>query len=181
MGDPKRVAVRVGADTKEFEAKMKRVQASLEKLGDVGKTLTTHVTLPLLAIGGAALKMAMDAEESDNLFTVSMGNMAEAARRWSEEYGSALGLNRYRIRQMLGTFNVMLTSMGMGEQQALDMSKALAKLTYDMSSFYDLSPEIAFEKIQSGLSGEVEPLKRLGIVLNDTKVKLTAYKNGIAE
>ncbi|MEX0975035.1 MAG: phage tail tape measure protein [Bacillota bacterium] len=182
-------------DLTKFDANMRQVESSIktaeknlegfEKAGDrltsMGKKLSLAVTLPILAIGTAATKMAMDAVESENLFEVSMGNMASTARAWSEEVSDALGLNEYEIRKSVGTYNVMLNSMGLGEQAAYDMAKGLTQLAYDMASFYNLPVEEAFLKIQSGISGEIEPLKRLGIVVNETTVQTYAYTHGIAE
>jgi len=133
------------------------------------------------AIGIASVKMAIDAVESENLFEVSMGRMAKAAREWSEEMSAALGLNAFEVRKMVGTFDVMTKSLGVGEEEAFEMSKALTKLAQDMASFFNLRPEEAFQKLQSGITGEIEPLKRLGVVVNETITNQTAYNRGIAE
>lgn len=185
----------IGANISEFAKAMKDVAKELRtlerqfsgfeqvgrRLSNIGRTLTLGVTVPLAAAGAAATKLAMDAVESENLFEVSMGKMAQAARNWSKELSDTLGLNEYEIRRNVGTMNVMLTSMGMAEGAAFDMAKSLTQLSYDMASFYNLKPEEAFEKLQAAISGEVEPLKRLGIVVNETTVKTFAYTNGIAE
>ena len=137
--------------------------------------------MPILAVGGASIKMAMDAVESENLFAVSMGNMAEDARAWSEDLRNNLGLNAYEVRKNVGVLNTMLGSMGLGEDAAYGMSKSLTELVYDMSAFYDLAEEEAFTKLRSGITGESEPLKQLGIIVNDTTIKNYAYTKGIVE
>lgn len=124
---------------------------------------------------------AIEAAESENLFVVSLGHHVKAARRWSEELSKTLGLNAYEVRKNLGIYTVMLNSMGLAEAQAYDMGKALTKLSYDLASFYNLSNEEAFNKIKSGITGEAEPLKALGIILNETTVKQAAYTHGIAK
>ena len=133
------------------------------------------------AIGIASVKMAMDAVESENLFEVSMGRMAKAARAWSEDLSASLGLNAFEVRKMVGTFDVMTKSLGVAEEQAFEMSKGLTQLAQDMASFFNLRPEEAFLKLQSGITGEVEPLKRLGILVNEAITKQTAYSAGIAK
>lgn len=163
------------------EAAGNKMKSAGEAIGNVGKTLSVAVTLPLVGIGTAATKMAMDAVESENLFAVSMGKMAGAARKWSEDISKSLGLNAFEVRKNVATFNVMLNSMGLAEKQAYDMSTSLTKLAYDMASFYNLKPEEAFEKLRAGISGETEPLKELGINLLDTQVKTYAWTNGIAQ
>ena len=164
--------------TEKAGEKMKAVG---EKMSSIGTKLSTAVTLPLLGIGVAATKMAMDAVESENLFEVSMGAMAGDARKWSEETSKALGLNAYNVRNNMATYNAMLTSMGLTTDESLNMSEGLTQLSYDMASFYNLKPEEAFEKLKSGITGEAEPLKALGILVNDTTIKTYAYTNGIAK
>jgi len=158
-----------------------KMKAVGDKISSAGKTLSTAVTLPLVGIGTAATKMAMDAVESENLFEVAMGAVAGDARKWSEETSKALGLNAYNVRNNMATYNAMLTSMGLASDESLKMSEGLTQLSYDMASFYNLKPEEAFEKLKSGISGEAEPLKALGILVNDTTIKTYAYANGIAK
>lgn len=158
-----------------------KMKAVGEKLSSVGSKLSTAVTLPILGVGTAATKMAMDAVESENLFEVAMGSMAGDARKWSEETSKALGLNAFNVRKNVATYNSMLTSMGLTSQESLKMSEGLTQLSYDMASFYNLKPEEAFEKLKSGISGEAEPLKALGILVNDNTIKTYAYANGIAK
>jgi hypothetical protein len=110
---------------------------------------------------GAVTKAAMAAEESENLFRVSMGDSAAATKAWSQTMSQALGLNQYEVRRNVATFNVMFESMGTGAEKANAMAKGLTQLAYDMASFYNLRPEEAFQKLQAGITGEVEPLKRL--------------------
>lgn len=152
-----------------------------DKMSSIGSKLSTAVTLPLVGIGTAATKMAMDAVESENLFEVAMGSMAGDARKWSEETSKALGLNAFNVRKNVATYNAMLTSMGLTSQESLKMSEGLTQLSYDMASFYNLKPEEAFEKLKSGISGEAEPLKALGILVNDNTIKTYAYSHGIAK
>ena len=167
--------------SESMEKAGEKMKAVGSKISSVGKTLSTAVTLPLVGIGTAATKMAMDAVESENLFEVSMGAMATDARKWSEETSKALGLNAYNVRSNMATYNAMLTSMGLTSDESLKMSEGLTQLSYDMASFYNLKPEEAFEKLKSGISGEAEPLKALGILVNDNTIKTYAYANGIAK
>jgi hypothetical protein len=160
-------------------------RARLSRIGDamrnVGTKLTLGVTLPIVGLGAAITKMAMEAVEDENLFEESMEGMTESARKWSEELRNQLGLNAYEVRKNVGVFNVMLGSMGLGTEKAYDMAKGLTLLAYDMSSFYNIAPDEMFEKLQSGITGMTMPLRRLGIVILDEQVKQKAYQMGIAE
>jgi hypothetical protein len=162
---------------------IERLGGKLEKLNS--KALKAAAGLgaalggAMAAAGAASIKLAMNAVESENLFEVSMGKMSGAARAWSQELQRSLGLNAYNVRKTVGTFDVMLKSMGQSEAAAFDMSKGLTQLAYDMASFYNLSPEVAFEKLQSGISGEIEPLKQLGIIVSEDAVKAYALSTGM--
>lgn len=183
--------------TTEFRAGMKGIDGEFNKLGNrvdsvgirlaamgtkltsVGKSLTLFLTAPILLAGGALVKLSAEAAESENLFEVSMGNMADAARDFSEVLRDNLGLNAFEVRKQVATFNQMSTAMGVAEGAAFDMSKGLVLLTNDMASFFNLRTEDAFLKISAAISGEVEPLKRLGIVINETTIKQTGLRLGL--
>ncbi|MCK4759027.1 MAG: hypothetical protein KAT69_03215 [Candidatus Aminicenantes bacterium] len=166
-----------------MEQKAEQAGKKLKMIGDrasaIGKKMTLFITAPLLAAGGAAIKLAMDAEESRNLFEISMGGMVDVAEKWSEQLSDSLGINRFESQKLIGVFNVMLKSLGQNEKAAYDMSKGLTELGYDMASFFNLEPEEAFDKLRAAITGETEPLKRLGIVVNETTIKTWALNNGM--
>lgn len=141
----------------------------------------TGIGAVMTGVLGMATSAAMDAVESENLFAVALGNSAEKATAWSKEVGNALGINEYELRKNMSTLYQMTSSMGIAKDSAYDMSSGLTQLAYDMASFYNLKPEEAFMKLQAGITGEAEPLKRLGILIDETTIKTYAYTNGIAE
>jgi len=171
-------------------AKTNTTVASLKKSADKTQSGVTSAFKKLktgivaLGIGKVikdSIQMGMDAIESDNLFEVSLGNMADSVRDWSEEVGNALGLSATEMRKNVGTIYNMTTSMGLAEDNALKMSKGVTLLANDMASFYNLSTDEAFSKINAGLTGETEPLKRLGILVDENTIKQVAYQQGIAQ
>lgn len=162
-----------------MQKSFKRMGRVLSRVFRVAARAAKWASLAILGVGIASVKMAMDAEESENLFEVSMGRMADAARKWSKEMSDALYLNEYEVRKVIGTFNVMFDSMGLGTKAAYDMATGLTQLSYDMASFYNLKPAEAFQKLQAGITGEAEPLKRLGILINETTVKQYALNKGL--
>ena len=172
---------------KEAEARVKGFADTAKKefkdLGDniqrIGERMSLAITTPLAFIGRQIVNTAMDAIESENLFEVAFGDMAAAARKWSEETAKALGISAYSLRQNAGVFFTMFKSMGLTKDASLQMSESLTQLAYDMASFYNLKPEEAFEKLRSGIMGETEPLRQLGVVVDDTTVQQYALQKGI--
>lgn len=163
------------SDMKSFEGAILRNERSIKRFGIALGVAGAAIT----AVNVKLVKMAASAEESENLFEVSMGGMADSARAWSQQLSKDLGLNQYEIRRTVGLMDVMLKSMGLSEDAAYGMSTSLVQLSQDMASFYNMSPDEAFQKIQAGITGETEPLKRLGIIVNETTVKQWALTNGL--
>ena len=126
-------------------------------------------------------KKAMDIEESEGLFTVSLKNRAKEAKQWTESLQKSLGLNAYEIRNNLGLMYNFTTSMGLTGDTAYQLSKNITLLSTDLASFFNTSGNVQFQKLQSALSGQTEPLARQGIIVNETTTKLYAYKHGIAK
>ncbi len=126
-----------------------------------------------------SIKTAMNAIESESLFDTVMGRWSKSVRAWSMELQRDLGLNGYEIRKNVATLFNMTKSMGVAEMQALKMSKSMVVLANDMASFYNLSTEDAFNKIKAGITGEAEPLKSLGILIDENTIKNVAWQNGL--
>ena len=179
--------LKIGADSSTFERKLMRLKGLAKRHMDDAATAILQSTKRIMLAGAAgiaagmvySIKKGMDAVESENLFEVSMGKMAKQAREWSVEMSKSLGLNQYEVRKNVATFNAMLSSMGIATDKAYSMSTALTRLAYDMASLRNLTNEEAFDKLRSGISGESEPLKRLGILISDEAVKAHALERGI--
>lgn len=193
--------IHLKAQTSDFTQKMTQARANVHKfqfnvkgLGSTMKaTNDSFARMGKLALGGFAgylgvrsivnfgkdiLGLAMRAEEADNLFAVSFGGMAKSVRTWSETLAKKLGLSAYALRENSAMFMAMFKSFGFGEEQAAGLSTSLTSLADDMASFYNLDIQDAIEKLQAGITGETEPLKRLGIVINETRVKQMAMEQG---
>lgn len=117
--------------------------------------------------------------ENVNLFTVSMGEYAEEAQRYADKVGEVLGIDPGAWMRNQGVFNTIISGFGVASDQAYLMSKNLTQLGYDLSSFFNISYEDAFQKLQSGISGELEPLRRLGYDLSVARLQQEALNLGI--
>lgn len=170
---------------KSFSKQFKGVQNNAKKMTVGVRSLFGKLVAIVAAIGigkliANSVKVAMDTIESENLFDTVMGKWTKSVKTWSMELQQSLGLNAYEVRQNVGVLFNMTKSMGLAENSALGMSKQLTKLAYDMASFYNISFSEAFNKLRVGITGETEPLKRYGILVHESFIKQTAYKNGIA-
>ena len=179
------VAVNFTANISDFERQLntltRRLNRTSKDLKKVGSTLNKAITLPVLAVGTATTKMAMDAIESENLFDTSMKGMASAARKWSEQISDDLKLNPYDVRNSMGGYNNLASSMGIGADAAYEMSKGISKLKYDLASFFNVTNQQSGKDLNAIFTGETEPLRKYGVVLNETTLKLWAAKNGLIQ
>ena len=116
---------------------------------------------------------ASDLAEVQNVVDVTFGSATEAINSWSKECLAAYGMNEVSAKRYAGTIGAMLKSSGLAGDAIVDMSKDMVGLAGDMASFYNLDLETAFEKIRSGISGETEPLKQLGINMSVATLRRT--------
>jgi hypothetical protein len=129
--------------------------------------------------GKKSAQAAIDAEEMGSAFNVVFGNMAGDVRKWAEETGNALGRSTQEI--MRGTLAFQeLFGKALDPAQAAEMSKQFAVLTQDLASFKNLSNEVAQQKLFAGLVGEAEPLRAVGVFLNEAAVQAKAAELGLA-
>ncbi|GGF88518.1 hypothetical protein [Paenibacillus abyssi] len=190
------ILVKIGVDASDVKAGFnegeraadrfsRSVQRSMKdaasSMKDFGAKMMLFVTTPLALVGRSFTQFAMAAEESEATFKQVMGSMESDARRWSEQLGKAFNVNDIAMRKNMTTLYSMTKSMGLPEKSAYNLSKGITQLTYDLASFRDLDFETAFYKLRSGLTGETEPLKEVGILVSDNIITEAAYRNGIAK
>lgn len=120
-------------------------------------------------------------QEDLNLFTVALGQYAAEAQNYAEKVSDVMGIDPAQWLRNQGVFNTLLTGFGDTAERAQLMSQNLTQLGYDISSFFNISIEDAMQKLQSGISGELEPLRRLGYDLSQAKLQQTALNLGIKE
>lgn len=172
----------LGKANKGISGLQNTAKKSAVGMGDAFKKLKQGIiALGLGKIIKDSIQSGMDAIESDSLFETSLAANADAVRAWSDEVSSVLGLNAVAVRKNTGTIFNMTSSMGIAEENALKMSKGISLLSEDMASFYNLDSEEAFNKLKAGITGEAEPLKALGILVDENTIKQVAYSEGIAE
>lgn len=117
--------------------------------------------------------------EDMNLFSVAMGKYAESARDYAQEVANVMGIDPGAWMRYQGVFQTLATGFGVAGDRAAVMSQQLTQLGYDISSFYNIDVEAAMLKLQSGLSGELEPLRRIGYDLSQARLEAEALSLGI--
>lgn len=126
-----------------------------------------------------AITKSNEYQENLNLFTVAMGDYADQAYEYGQTVSDVLGIDFSEWIRNQGVFNTLLTGFGNTADRAALMSQNLTQLGYDLSSFFNISVEDAMQKLQSGISGELEPLRRLGFDLSQARLEAEALSLGI--
>ena len=182
-----------------FPSKIQKLITSTEKYNASARKATTTTgkfTSRLKALNVAAVAItfrkighfiAQAVTESNkyqedlNLFTVALGQYAAEAQNYAEKVSDVMGIDPAQWLRNQGVFNTLLTGFGDTAERAQLMSQNLTQLGYDISSFFNISIEDAMQKLQSGISGELEPLRRLGYDLSQARLEQTALNLGIKE
>ena len=128
---------------------------------------------------GSAISKSTEYTETLNLFTVSMGQYAEEAYNYAQKVSEVLGIDPAEWMKNQGVFNSIITGFGVAVDKAAYMSKNLTQLAYDLSSFYNISVTDSFQKVQSAIAGELEPLRRLGYDLSIARLEQERLNLGI--
>lgn len=179
------------ASIQEAREELARASAALDQLEDHTNKSTDAFSRLAKAIGlvmiarkaldtiKTGIDYASDLAEVQNVVDVTFGSATEAINSWSKECLAAYGMNEVSAKRYAGTIGAMLKSSGLAGDAIVDMSKDMVGLAGDMTSFYNLDLETAFEKIRSGISGETEPLKQLGINMSVANLEAYALSQGI--
>lgn len=128
---------------------------------------------------GNAITISNEYVENLNLFRVSMGETTEVATKFVDTFSEALGVDPSNVMRYMGIFNNLIEGFGLSSDAAYTMSKNLTQLSYDMSSFLNIDIETAMKKLKSGISGEIEPMRAIGVALDQATLQETAYALGI--
>ena len=182
-----------------FPSKIQKLITSTEKYNASARKATTTTgkfTSGLKALNVAAVAItfrkighfiAQAVTESNkyqedlNLFTIALGQYADEAKEYAEYVSDIMGIDPAQWLRNQGIFNTLLTGFGDTAERAQLMSQNLTQLGYDLSSYTNIPIEEAMLKLQSGISGELEPLRRLGYDLSQAKLQQTALNLGIKE
>lgn len=127
------------------------------------------------------VKSANDYIENVNLFQVSMGEFYDEAFAYAELLNDRLGIDPSEWMRAQGVFMSMANGFGLARQQAYDLSEGLTELSYDLSSLYNEDVSESILRLQSALSGEIEPIRRLGISISQATLQEYALAHGIDE
>ena len=166
---------------------LKNTKSSSKSIGDAILGLTSGIRFGVIIAGiagitntiGKFVNSSNEYIENMNLFKVSMGEMTDEAQKFINTFSETLGVDPSGLMRYMGLFNNLIEGFGIGSKEAYTMSKNLTQLSYDMSSYLNMPVEEAMQKLKSGISGEIEPMRAVGVALDQATLQETAYTLGI--
>ena len=194
VGDDKDINKTIKGITQNIEKESRKWDASVdESTGNMESSFSAFlkgvakgfvaagIGKMLIGLGKDAIAAASDLQEVQNVVDVTFGDSAGRIEAWAKSAGKQYGLTETAAKRYTSTIGAMLKSQGMADDEIVQTSTDLAGLAADMASFYNLDFETAFQKIRSGISGETEPLKQLGINMSVVNLEAFAMEKGITK
>lgn len=164
---------------KESAAASDQMHNSLKKMGEA--VVGAFAVGRIVEFGRQSITAASDMNETISKSQVVFGDLSKEIEKMGDQAATSMGLSKQEAIAAAATYGNLFTAMGMGERVAADMSMGLVQLASDLASFNNIPVGEALEKLRAGLVGEAEPLKSLGINLNEATLKQKAMELGLSD
>jgi hypothetical protein len=194
MAEIRTLKLNLLADVDQFQRGLKSAKGDVDSFGYKLGTFSKGAVLALGKVAAAAIaaasvfaakigidsvKAAGDLGESINKTEVIFGQAAKSIVAFSKTTATALGLSQKAALDAAATFATFGKASGLTGSNLTQFSEKLVRLSADLASFYNTSPEQAITAIGAALRGESEPIRQFGVLLNDATLKAEAMKMGL--
>ena len=136
------------------------------------RNMAKLVSLKAIAeyLGNAVAKFN-DFYEATDLFHNAMGNLSGEADTLISKMQGLLGVDPTKAMTYMATIQSLGTSFGLASDKAYVLSKNLTQLAYDEASYWNKNVAETFTAMSSAISGEIEPIRRLGVDLSQARLQ----------
>ena len=163
-------------DTSGVNKGMSSIKGIISKIGGV---MAAAFSVSLLTnFGKAAIDLASDLQEVQNVVDTAFGDMSYKIEKFSKTAIEKFGLSELSAKQWASTMMAMGSGMGQSMEIGSDMAVELTGRLADVMSFYNKTEEEAFTLGKAIYSGETEPLKSIGIIMTENNLALFAMSKG---
>jgi hypothetical protein len=160
-----------------------KLQTGLAQIGTVAKVAVAGAaTAAVASFAKDSIRAATDLGESINAVNVVFGDAAPAIHAIGETSAESFGLATSEFNNFAVQFSNFATTIATGSGQTVD--QVIGDLTgriADFASVMNIDVPEAAEKFQSGLAGQVEPLRVYGIDVSAAATSQKALELGLAE
>lgn len=176
---------KISADSKEFNKALDqandRTKTLTDGLNKTGKALTIGLTAPLLAAGGAAVKLASDLQDSTNAVNVIFKDGASVILEYGKTAAESAGLSQAAFNEVAAASGVLLASTGQDLKEVAQDTVDLTQRAADLASLFGGSTVDAANALGAALRGESEPARRYGVLLSEAAIAAKALELGVGD
>jgi hypothetical protein len=158
--------------TKASSKSAKSYMSLSSQMNGFMRNMAKLVSLKAIAeyLGNAVAKFN-DFYEATDLFHNAMGNLSGEADTLISKMQGLLGVDPTKAMTYMATIQSLGTSFGLTSDKAYVLSKNLTQLAYDEGSYWNKDVAVTFTAMSSAISGEIEPIRRLGIDLTQARLQ----------
>ena len=181
----KTLSVKLSLNDKQFQSALRKSTRSIQrfskKMQNFGQTMTRNITLPVIGLGAAAVKMASDFEETRDKFNIVFRDISEAANSSAKELAKSFNMSNNEAMRLLANTGDLLAGFGFTQEEALNLATEINKLAADLSSFdgATFSATEASKTLTKALLGERDALVGIGIKIAEEDLKKYAKQKGL--
>lgn len=170
--------VKLGKDGKRANNSIVGLVTSLGGLNTVIK----GIGLYKLSQGFAkATQSGLDMRESIHMYNIAMGEFAESTGESIDKLSQLTGLDRIKLADTIGEYNLLARSMGLTAKNASILSENTNRLALDLSALTNRSIVKVQEDLRSGLIGQSKTMYKYGIDVTEAAIKQEALNMGISK
>lgn len=177
-----KVVTQANRVTAANERQKKSYMSLSSQMNSFMRNMAKLVSLKAIAtyLGNAAEKFN-SYYEAANLFGVSMKGLTGEASTFINKMETLLGIDPTEAMNNMATIQGLTTSFGMASDKAYVLSKNLTQLGYDLASLKNIPVAESFTKIQAAISGELEPIRRLGVDISNARLQQELLNLGYSQ
>jgi hypothetical protein len=178
---------KLSLDNKEFVADLKKASVSMGAFGkkaiDVGKMLTTRLTLPIAGLGVAALLSASKLESAGRKFATAFKFAEEEASESVKNLTENFNLSNTEATKLLANTGDLFKGFGAASGKALELSNEVQELAAALAAAdtQGRSVEEASRAVTAATLGETEAMKSWGVVLRQVDIDQKQLENGTSD
>ena len=167
---------------RNLSSSRKEIQALGVQLNETGRSILSFAKGAVTAVLIKSLtEAASRADELQNKFNTVFGGISAETESWAESYSEATNRGRIETMEFLAAQQDIRTGFGDTAKSAAEFSKAVVGITNDLASFSNIPVSEAIAAVNSGLNGEFEALRRLGVGLNVAIINQLDYAESIGK
>lgn len=157
-----------------------RMKKSVSNVAAGIATIAVAMGAAAAAFSLKAVSMASSMVETQGVFDQAFKGMTDQAEAYAEHLGAAYHLTDLEAKKSLNTIQLVLTGMGKGTQEAMEMSNNLVKVGADIGAAFDTATADVVRDIRSAISGSTETMDKYGVVVRQAEINQKALSMGLA-